>query len=197
VMEDFSDLINIKTNNVKPAQGKILISEPFMPDYYFKRSVVLLVEHNKEGTFGVIINKPMDLKFDEVVKDFPGFDSKIYLGGPVKTDSLFFIHTLGEEIENSIKIIEGLYWGGDIERVKEMISLDLINETNIRFFIGYAGWIPNQLNMELKRDSWVVSSISAEAMMNVDPKSLWKRTLLELGGQYKNWTNFPKEPAMN
>lgn len=196
-MEDFSDLINIKTNNVKPAQGKILISEPFMPDYYFKRSVVLLVEHNKEGTFGVIINKPMDLKFDEVVKDFPGFDSKIYLGGPVKTDSLFFIHTLGEEIENSIKIIEGLYWGGDIERVKEMISLDLINETNIRFFIGYAGWIPNQLNMELKRDSWVVSSISAEAMMNVDPKSLWKRTLLELGGQYKNWTNFPKEPAMN
>jgi putative transcriptional regulator len=196
-MEDFSDLINIKTNNVKPAQGRILISEPFMPDYYFKRSVVLLVEHNKDGTFGVIINKPMDLKFDEVVKDFPGFDSKIYLGGPVKTDSLFFIHTLGEEIENSIKIIEGLYWGGDIERVKEMISLDLINETNIRFFIGYSGWIPNQLNMELTRDSWVVSSISAEAMMNADPKTLWKRTLLELGGQYKNWTNFPNEPAMN
>ena len=68
---------------------------------------------------------------------------------------------------------------------------------NIRFFIGYSGWIPNQLIMELKRDSWVVSSISAEAMMNADPKSLWKRTLLELGGQYKNWTNFPNEPAMN
>jgi len=196
-MEDFSDLINIKTNNVKPGRGKILISEPFMPDYYFKRSVVLLAEHNKDGTFGVIINKPMDLKFDEVIKDFPDFDSRIYLGGPVNTDSLFFIHTLGQEIGNSLRIVEGLYWGGDIENVKEMIESNLINESNIRFFVGYSGWVPNQLSMELKRDSWVVSGISADTMMNTAPEKLWKKMLLELGGKYKHWTNFPSEPAMN
>ena len=196
-MEDFNDLINIKTNNVKPGRGKILISEPFMVDYYFKRSVVLLVEHNKDGTFGVIINKPMDIKFDQAIKDFAAFDSKIYLGGPVKTDSLFFIHTLGDEIEGSLKIIEGLYWGGDVERVKEMIELNQITEANIRFFIGYSGWVPNQLNMELKRDSWVVSDISADLMMQTDPEKLWKRSLTQLGGKYKQWTNFPNEPADN
>jgi putative transcriptional regulator len=168
-----------------------------MPDFYFKRSVVLLAEHNKDGTFGVIINKPMDMKFDEVIKDFPDFDSRIYLGGPVNTDSLFFIHTLGEEIGNSLKIVEGLYWGGDIESVKAMIESNLINESNIRFFVGYSGWVPNQLNMELKRDSWVVSGINADTMMNTEPAKLWKRMLIELGGKYKLWTNFPSEPAMN
>ncbi len=197
MMEDFNDLINIKTNNVKPGRGKILISEPFMVDYYFKRSVVLLAEHNKDGTFGVIINKPMDLKFDEAIKDFPSFDAKIYLGGPVKTDSLFFIHTLGDEIADSLKIIEGLYWGGDVDRVKEMIELNKITGDNIRFFIGYSGWVPNQLNMELKRDSWVVSDITADVMMQTDPEKLWKRSLLQLGGKYKQWTNFPSQPADN
>jgi len=72
-MENFDDLIKIKTNNIRPGPGKILISEPFLYDYYFRRSVVLLAEHNKDGSFGVIINKPMSLKFDEVVKDFPDF----------------------------------------------------------------------------------------------------------------------------
>jgi putative transcriptional regulator len=196
-MEDFNNLINIKTNNVRPARGKILISEPFMVDYYFKRSVVLLAEHNKDGTFGVIINKPMDLKFDDAIKDFPAFDSKIYLGGPVKTDSLFFIHTLGEEIEGSLKIYDGLYWGGDIEVIKEMIELHQINDTDIRFFIGYSGWVPNQLNMELKRDSWVVSQITTDVIMDTEPKKLWKKTLIQLGGKYKQWTNFPSEPALN
>jgi putative transcriptional regulator len=196
-MEDFDDIIKIKTNNVKPGRGKILISEPFMFDYYFKRSVVLLAEHNEDGSFGVIINKPMTMAFNEVVKNFPDFDAKIFLGGPVKTDSLFFIHTLGEEIEESMPIVEGLYWGGNLEQVKEMILLNLINERNFRFYIGYSGWMPKQLDMELKRDSWVVSSINSEQVMYSDPDKLWKDSLLKLGGEYKMWTRFPTEPTLN
>ncbi len=196
-MEDFDNLIKIKTNNVRPEPGKILISEPFMFDYYFKRSVVLLAEHNEEGSFGVIINKPMSVKFNDVIKNFPNFDSKIYLGGPVKTDSLFFIHTMGEEIEDSMPIIKGLYWGGDLEIVKEMIVLNRLNPENIRFYIGYSGWMPKQLEMELKRDSWVVSDIDVDSVMFANPDYLWKNTLEKLGGQYKLWTNFPTEPTLN
>jgi putative transcriptional regulator len=196
-MEDFDDIIKIKTNNVKPGRGKILISEPFMFDYYFKRSVVLLAEHNEDGSFGVIINKPMTMAFNEVVKNFPDFDAEIFLGGPVKTDSLFFIHTLGEEIEDSMPIVEGLFWGGNLEQVKEMILLNLINKKNFRFYIGYSGWMPKQLDMELKRDSWVVSSINSEQVMKSDPDKLWKDSLLKLGGQYKMWTKFPTEPTLN
>lgn len=196
-MENFDDLIKIKTNNVQPGPGKILISEPFLYDYYFKRSVILLAEHNKEGSFGVIINKPLVMSFDEVVKDFPGFKAKVYLGGPVSTDSLFFIHTFGDLIENSLPILEGLHWGGDLEQVKNMIQYGQVNEQNIRFFIGYSGWSAKQLDMELKRDSWLVSKLSAEQVMNSNTDEMWKATLKQLGREYSSWTNFPSDPGMN
>lgn len=196
-MENFDDILKVKTNNLKPGRGRILISEPFLYDYYFKRSVVLLAEHNREGSFGVIINKPMGLGFDEVVKDFPEFVGKVYLGGPVKTDSLFFIHTMGDEIENSMPIIKGLYWGGDLDKVKEMIVLNQLNDDNIRFFIGYSGWMPKQLDNELKRDSWLVSNMPAEEIMLSNPDLMWKKSVLEIGGRYKIWTNFPAEPTLN
>lgn len=196
-MENFDDLIKIRTNNVRPGPGKILISEPFLYDYYFKRSVVLLAEHNKDGSFGVIINKPLVMSFDEVVKDFPDFTAKVYLGGPVSTDSLFFIHTLGELIKNSLPIIDGLHWGGDLEQVKNMINFGHLNEHNIRFFIGYSGWAAKQLDMELKRDSWLVSKLTADQVMNSNPDDMWKTSLRQLGREYSSWTNFPSDPEMN
>lgn len=196
-MENFDDLIRIKTNNIKPARGKILISEPFLFDYYFKRSVILLADHNKEGSFGVIINKPMSIDFNEVVKDFPDFDSKVYLGGPVKTDNLFYIHTLGEYFDDSLPILKGLFWGGDLERVKELILMGRINEQNFRFFIGYSGWMPKQLDQELKRDSWLVSKLTANRVMETDSNKLWQDSLRDLGEKYKHWINFPSEPTLN
>jgi putative transcriptional regulator len=196
-MKDLYDLLKIKTNNVKPDRGSILISEPFLWDYFFKRSVVLLAEHNEEGTFGVIVNKPIKAKFNEVVRDFPEFNSKVYLGGPVQSDSLFFIHTLGEEIDNSLEIIPGIYWGGDIERVREMIELGLIKPQQIRFFVGYSGWAPKQLEGELDRNSWLVSHISANDLLNANPSMLWSRTLRRMGKEYAHWNNFPDDPTLN
>ena len=94
-------------------------------------------------------------------------------------------------------IVKGLYWGGDINQVKEMILLNQIDNSNLKFYIGYSGWMPKQLDMELKRDSWVVSTINSDQVMNSDPDHLWKDTLLNLGGDYKMWTKFPTEPTMN
>lgn len=196
-MKDLYDLLKIKSNNIKPGRGKILISEPFLWDYFFKRSVVLLAEHNEEGTFGVIVNKPIKAGFNEVVKDFPEFQSKIYLGGPVQSDSLFFIHTVGEQIENSLEILPGIYWGGDIDRVREMIELGLLQPAQIRFFIGYSGWAPKQLEDELLRNSWLVSNITAHDLLNSNPKMLWSRSLRRMGKEYAHWNNFPDDPTLN
>lgn len=196
-MNNLENLLTIKTNNIKPEKGKLLISEPFLLDYYFKRSVILLVEHNDEGSFGVIMNKPLKTNFSEVVKDFPEFDAPLYLGGPVQNENLFFIHTLGDKIEHSNEIIEGLYWGGDIEQVKEMITLKLIEPENIRFYIGYSGWSPKQLNNELKRNSWVVSRTSSSNLMQAKPEILWDSSLKNLGEEYSIWTRFPSDPASN
>src|SRR5512137_1275084 len=94
---------------IKPKQGSILISEPSLRDFYFRQSVVLLAEHNEEGTFGVIINKPIEARLKDIVKGFSGIDLPVYLGGPVKTNSIFFIHT-HSEIDQSLPIMQGLYW---------------------------------------------------------------------------------------
>jgi len=196
-MKDIHDLLKIKTNNIKPDRGTILISEPFLLDYFFRRSVILLAEHNEDGTFGVIVNKPIKARFNDIVKDFPEFNSKIFLGGPVQGDSLFFIHTLGDLVENSLEIIPGVFWGGDIERIRELIKLSLIKPNQIRFFIGYSGWSPNQLEEELERNSWVVSHVTADDLLKTTPSSLWSRSLGKLGSDYSHWNKFPDDPSDN
>jgi putative transcriptional regulator len=196
-MKDIHDILRIKANNLSPSRGRILISEPFLYDFFFKRSVVLLAEHNEEGTFGVIVNKPLKAKFNDVIKDFPKFTSKVYLGGPVQNDSLFFIHTKGEEIEGSAEILPGLYWGGDIERVKDMISLKTLGPEEIRFYIGYSGWAPKQLQEELERNSWAVSSMGVKQLLQAKPAKLWTMSLEQLGEDYTHWSNFPDDPTLN
>ncbi len=196
-MTDINDILKIKTNNIKPAKGKILISEPFLNDYYFKRSVVLLAEHNEEGTFGLIINKPFDLMLSDIIKDFPAFNATVFLGGPVKTDSLYFIHTLGQTIENSLEITDGLFWGGDIDHVKELISTGKISPKEIKFFVGYSGWVSKQLDGELARNSWLVAAIRAKQVMEANPDNLWKESVKRLGSDYSYWATFPSDPTLN
>ena len=196
-MNDIHDILRIKTNNISPSRGRILISEPFLYDFFFKRSVVLLAEHNEEGTFGVIINKPLKAKFNDVIRDFPKFDAKVYLGGPVQNDSLFFIHTLGDQVEGSTEIIPGLYWGGDVERIKDLIALKILSTEDIRFYIGYSGWAPNQLESELGRNSWAVSNIGVQQIFQTSPDDLWSTSLELLGEEFTHWTNFPDDPNLN
>jgi putative transcriptional regulator len=196
-MSDFNKILKIKTNDIRPSRGKILISEPLLSDNYFKRSVVLLAEHNEEGSFGIILNKPIDNKFNEVVPDFPEYDGNLYLGGPVSNSSLFFIHTLGDKIENSQEIMEGLYWGGDIDAVRELLMLEKISYNQIRFCVGYSGWGSNQLEEELKRNSWLVAGLPAKTLMSQAPEGLWEFALQKLGSEYSYWTNFPTDPGMN
>ncbi|MEA3478116.1 MAG: YqgE/AlgH family protein [Bacteroidota bacterium] len=196
-MKDIHNILNIKSNNIKPGRGKILISEPLMGDFYFKRSVVLLAEHNEEGSFGLIMNKPLSAKFNEIVRDFPDFETNLYLGGPVQSNNLFFIHTLGEKIEGSEEIIKGIYWGGDIEQIKDMIKLSMISPDEIRFYIGYSGWAGNQLDGELKKNSWLVSRIRAGKLLKANPEELWDMSIAAMGGEYAHWTNFPSDPTLN
>ena len=196
-MSDINDILKIRTNNLKPSKGRILISEPFLIDYYFKRSVVLLAEHNDEGSFGLIINKPVDMHLSDVLQDFPEFNAPIYLGGPVKTENLYFIHTKGKLIEESMKILDGLYWGGDIEHVKELITIGKLTPEDIKFFVGYSGWVAKQLDGELSKNSWLVSNIKAQQVMNFNSEKMWDDVIKKLGRDYAYWTNFPSDPALN
>lgn len=180
----------------KPGQGSILISEPSLRDFYFRRSVILLAEHNEEGSFGLIINKPIVPRLNELLSEFATLDYPVFLGGPVKTDSIFYIHTR-DDIENSLPIMQGLYWGGDLEVIREKLLANRMDSNEIRFFIGYSGWSPNQLDRELREKSWVLSQTTASEVIRANPESLWSRYILNLGKDYAIWANFPADPNYN
>ena len=187
----------MKPTNIKPHAGSILISEPSLKDRFFNRAVVLLADHNTEGSYGIILNKPLDTKFNDIVRDFPKFDSRVFLGGPVNTENLFFLHRKGDLITNSQEIKEGLFWGGDIEDVKKLIDSSLLNPQDIRFYIGYSGWSKNQLDDELKETSWLVDNPNIQDLINTVSSEMWKNSVMKLGKEYEIWANFPEDPSMN
>ena len=168
-----------------------------MGDFYFGRSVVLLTEHNDEGSFGLILNKPADTTFKQLIKDSPDFDSPIFYGGPVETDSLFYVHTLGTEIEGAVQITKKLWWGGDFDMIRGKMELNLIQPSQVRFFMGYSGWGMNQLDSELKRNSWVITNSVNMNLLTIDPSSLWEKMLTRMGKNYSYWTKFPVDPLVN
>lgn len=186
----------IRHQRIKPKQGIILISEPSLNDFYFRQSVVLLAEHNEEGSFGLIVNKPISSRIGEIVSEFSDLDFPVYLGGPVKTDTLFFIHTI-PGIPNSMKIMDGLFWGGDIRSVNILMHEQRLSDEQIRFFLGYSGWHPNQLDREISENAWVLSQASIHEVIHPHPESLWSDYLKNMGHDYAIWANYPADPTLN
>jgi putative transcriptional regulator len=182
---------------IKPVKGKLLIAEPFMKDAYFKRSVVILADHNDQGSFGFMLNKAIELEIMEAVNDFPEYKGTLYLGGPVGTDELFYIHTLGDALPKSLEIAPGLWWGGDFKKLKTLLKKDEIKPNEIRFFVGYAGWDPEQLDKEMKENSWIVAEPKISMIMDPDTDGLWPKVIKSLGGEYSMMANYPEDPQLN
>ena len=196
-MELDIDFFSIENNKVA-RQGMVLISEPFLNDTYFKRSVVLLTEHSEEGSVGFVLNKPIDLSVNDVLNDFPEVDAEISIGGPVNTNTIHYIHTLGEKIPNSVKVLDNLYWGGDFDGLRDLIMQGSILSNQVRFFLGYSGWSPKQLDNELSENAWLVSEMNAEQIMKGPDNDLWRKILEKSGNKkYRTWVNFPENPGMN
>jgi putative transcriptional regulator len=191
------DFYKLGGHIITPKKGKILISEPFLNDSYFKRAVVLITEHSKEGTVGFVLNKPVELSVSDILEDFPPFEADISIGGPVGTNTVHYIHTLGDLIPNSAKIMKGIYWGGDFDAVKSLATAGTIGPKQLRFFLGYSGWRPDQLEEELAQNAWAVEDIDPAKIMNYTLESSWKTTLEEFGERYKMWLLTPDTPNLN
>ncbi|MCG8699422.1 MAG: YqgE/AlgH family protein [Bacteroidales bacterium] len=184
-------------NDLEPQKGVVLVSEPFLTDNYFRRSIVLLTEHNEEGTVGFVLNKPIDIKINDVIEDFPETNADIALGGPVNTNTLHYLHTMGDIIPNSVPVIGNVMWGGSFEVVERLIRSGNIQKGQIRFFLGYSGWSPDQLESELDENAWVITSITSEQIMKPMNQQIWTKTLRGMGKKYEMWSNFPENPELN
>jgi putative transcriptional regulator len=196
-MQPELDLFAILPEDKIPEKGKILISEPFLPDTFFNRSIVYLTDHNPQGSVGFILNKKIDLKMSAAVTGFDGWDDDINMGGPVAPDTLHYLHKLGDLVPQSVPVSEDIYWGGDIDAVRELIRLGKVRHSQIRFFLGYSGWSEGQLERELKEDSWVIAKVKADIIMNNRGDDTWKRVLRSFKNKYRMWADFPDSPEMN
>jgi len=183
------------SENIK--KGKLLIAEPsILTDASFNRAIILLTEHNKEGSVGFILNKPTAFLVKDLVFELD-CDFRIYSGGPVEQDNLYFIHKLPELIPDSVKIYDEVYWGGNYDAVKSYLEQGLIQQDEIRFFLGYSGWTNKQLVAEIEEKTWVLIENNFKDIFKINDAKEWKEKLLKMGGEYPLWANSPEDPSLN
>jgi putative transcriptional regulator len=196
-MQPELDLFAILPEDKIPGKGKILISEPFLPDTFFNRSIVYLTDHSSQGSVGFILNKKLDLQVSAAIEGFEGWDENLSLGGPVAPDTLHYLHNLGDLIPKSVLVEGNIFWGGDIDSIRELIKTGKINKSQIRFFLGYSGWSAGQLERELKENSWVIAKVNSNIVLNNSGDDIWKKVLRGFKNKYKMWADFPDSPEMN
>ncbi len=199
-MKNLEDMTNYFHDGVSitPKKGDLLISEPFLPDPNFERTVVLLCENNEDGTIGFILNKPSMVNLGDVFEDLSHFDKKVLVGGPVQQDSMHFLHKDVVNLEGGSKISEGIYWGGNFEQMKVLIQNNDIRSQDVLYFLGYSGWAPGQLDQELKENSWIVSpQATVRQVFDLDPELIWREVLKNMGGKYRMFSNYPTDPRLN
>lgn len=182
---------------MEPKKGQVLLSEPFLNDPYFKRTVILLCEHNREGSFGFVLNNFIEVELDQIIEDMPKFGGKISIGGPVRNSNLYYIHTIGAEIEESVEILPGVFMGGDFEKLRKLLYAGKIAPEQVRFFVGYSGWSPEQLQTEIKSQSWFVTDIDKDLVMDTEVDDLWRHIMKKFGRKGEMIANMPEDPSLN
>ena len=182
---------------IQPATGTLLIADPFLKDPNFSRTVVLLCNHEHEGSFGFVMNRRFEFDLDELLTHFEGYPLPVYYGGPVQKDTIHFLHQYPDLIPGGQKILDDVYWGGDFETLTELIKKGSIDTQKIRFYIGYSGWDSGQLQNELTEKTWLTATATSNLIFHPNIDEIWKDSLTHLGGDFKMLINFPIDPQLN
>jgi putative transcriptional regulator len=193
----FSKKENSRMSESKPKNGSILIAKPFLGDPNFERTVVLICEYQEHGTFGLVLNQTTNLHLSDVLDDIYAGDIPLFIGGPVEQNTLHFVHRAGAIIPESVQLQEDLYWGGDFEVVKSLLNTGQLPAQDIRFFLGYSGWSPGQLDAEIEQDTWIVTECATPLLFDTPPGELWRTILRNMGGEYRIIANYPIDPRIN
>ncbi len=191
--------INIKSGE-NPAVGKLLVAEPFLREKFFNHAVVAIVDYTPGDTvMGVVLNNPSEHKLQDLIPDITVKNPiPVYVGGPLGEDRLCFLHTLGDIIPDSAPVAPGLWLGGDFDALEAIVNDGYEIEGNIRFFLGYSGWSPGQLEDELKENVWAVTTpMPGENLLAGDGSALWHSCVRALGEPFKGWLYHPRNLMAN
>lgn len=182
---------------IEPAAGILLIADPFLKDPNFLRTVVLLCEHNTDGSFGFVINRLYENTLDELIPELEGYKLPVYYGGPVQVNTIHLLHQLPDKIPGGQEVLKGVYWGGDFDAVVQMIKNGDPDIRLIRFYLGYSGWSEGQLAEEITEKTWLTVKGGKKIIFHADYREIWKESLKQLGGDYEMMVNFPIDPQLN
>jgi putative transcriptional regulator len=184
--------------DVKPEKGDLLIAQPYLGDPNFERSVVYLVEHNEEGTFGFVLNKDTGMVMGDFLEKYETCELPVFVGGPVEQNTIHYILAQENALSDSVAIANGVHWAGNFEELMGKIGTHGINEDLIRFFIGYSGWSAGQLEEELEQKAWIIcKQPPADLVFEMDPQHQWREILRRMGGAFKVIANSPSDPRLN
>jgi len=181
--------------------GKLLIAEPMLGDPNFDRSVVLMVDHTAEGALGVVLNRPTDREVATVLGrwgDLAARPPVLYLGGPVEQDGVLALarrRAFGprERLAGWSPVV-GDVGTLDLQRDPDELAPDL---AGVRFFAGYSGWGPGQLEAELGDGAWYVVESEPGDVSSPQPETLWRQVLRRQRGDLAMIATYPDDPSLN
>lgn len=198
-MKEIDDIFHLDDLQPEPQRGALLIAKPTVDDTCFSRAAIITVNHSKRGSMGLIINKPSGLTLNEAIDGLlTDEDIPLYLGGPVNTELLFYIHTLGDIITDAKPIGNGLFVGGSYDAMKRYINSGAPVNGNVKFMLGYSGWAASQLSAEIGMHDWAVSyDVDSALVLSNHHEDIWQQLVTRLGERYKMWQNWPSDLSMN
>lgn len=179
-------------------KGTFLIATPDIDTGFFFRGVILVCEHTASGSFGLLINKTLDLELPDEVMNINQLANPfigIRAGGPVQTNQMMLLHTSNQIQNQTLKICDGVYLGGDLQFLQEAILNP--NGPHIHLCFGYAGWGTGQLEREFLDGHWFLYPATSRHVFHVPPEKLWQALLREMGGKYATLSMIPEDLSLN
>lgn len=179
-------------------RGTFLIATPEIEGGLFFRAVILLCEHTSNGSFGLVINKNLDLELPEEILNIQQMSNRhisIRAGGPVQTNQMMLLHTSSRLPQQTLQTCEGVYLGGDLQFLQEAVTEE--NGPYIHLCFGYAGWGAGQLEREFLDGSWFLFPATQQHIFQTPPENLWQELLREMGGKYATLSMIPEDLSLN
>ncbi len=177
-------------------RGTLLIASPDIDTGFYARSVLLLCDHTPSGSFALAINKPIDMEFPEdIMKIEENSLISMCMGGPIQSNQLMLLHEYGEAPDQTLKVCEGIYLGGDLNFLQEILEKQL--SIPLRLCFGYTGWGSGQLEREFLNGGWFLHPASVNLVFDTPPEQMWSTCLRTMGGKYATLSMVPEDLSVN
>jgi len=185
---------------MRSLQGQLLLDGGKLVDTEFHRSVVLICKHDAEGAFGLVLNRPSEHKVGRALDDplpEPVKHLSVFLGGPVQPQTLScLVHDPSDNDPAESQVMPGVRLVHDLDNLAEAED-DFLARSQFKFFAGYAGWSPGQLDNEMRKGAWLTHPATIDLVFHPQPQELWKRILLTKGLQYRLLAEAPDDASRN